>query len=225
MSHRKHLHVLSELFAHPIARNIEWSELITALSSIGLLQSESNGNYEFSRNGYAIVFERSHSKTLEVQEVLKLRHFLRMSVHAKEEDPLLQNAEIVAIDHHEATVIHNPGSESELQEKFHADVSKSRILHKTKHRPSYNDENPTDVDGYFDAIIKSMMKSHSIVILSHGTGSSSAGEKLFKRIVEGYPKGVHKIIAVRKCDLEALTTPEVIELGVELLHGSPERIA
>jgi hypothetical protein len=225
MSQKKHLHILSELSAHPIARNIEWSDLIQALSSIGLLSSESNGNYNFTRNGHSIVFERSHNKTLEVVDVLKLRHFLRLSSQSPDADVVEVQSEIVAVDHHTATVIHNPGTNTELIEKFHADLTKGRILHKRKQSSPFNDENPVDASGYFDAIIKSMMKSQRIVILSHGTGSSSAGEKLFGIINESYPKIVEKIVAVKKCDLESMTEPELIALGTELLIGTLDKIA
>jgi len=225
MSDKKHLHTISELSAHPISRNIEWTHLIPALSSIGLLTSGSNGNYDFTRNGHTIVFERPHGKVLDIAEVLKLRHFLRLSAQPVEDDGSLHHVQIVAIDHHKAIIIHDPGMADERIEKLHADLTKGRILHKTKKSSTFGDENPTDSAGYFDSIIKSMMKSRRIVILSHGTGSSSAGEKLFAIVKENYPKAMGKIVAIKKCDLEAMTIPEIIDLGTELLHGTAERIA
>ncbi len=137
---------------------------------------------------------------------------------------ILQNSEVVAVDHHNATIIHNPGTDSESIEKFHADLTKARILHKTKQSPTFSDQNPTDSSGYFNSIIKSMLKSQRIVILSHGTSSSSAAEKLFTVIQEKYPTITQKIIAIKKCDLEAMTEPEIIALGIELLHGSEDKI-
>ncbi len=225
MSQKKQLHILSELSAHPIARNIEWSELIPALSSIGLLRSESNGNYNFTRNGHTIVFERSQDKTLAIADVLKLRHYLRLSSQPIETDVTLLHSVIIAVDHHNATVIHNPRTDTESIEKFHANLTKGRILHKTHHSPSFNDANPIDDSHYFDAIIKSMMKSQRIVILSHGTSSSSAAEKLFAIVEAGYPTLVSNIVAIKKCDLEAMTEAQIIELGTELLHGSVDTIA
>jgi hypothetical protein len=224
MSQKKHLHILSELSVHPIARNIEWSDLIPALSSIGLLHSESNGNYDFTRNGHTLVLERSHNKTLDVADVLKLRHFLRLSSLSSNDDVTALRTEVVAIDYHTATIIHDPDMKDVSIEKIHADLTKGRILHKTKKSPPFHDENPIDPSGFFESIIKAMMKSQRIVILSHGTGSSSAGEKLFSIIEERYPKLFHKIVAIKKCDLEAMTEPEIIALGAELLNGSADKI-
>lgn len=50
-----------------------------------------------------------------------------------------------------------------------------------------------------------MMKSQRIVILSHGTSSSNAGEKLLTIIQARCPKIVDKIVAIKKCDLEPMT--------------------
>lgn len=224
MSQKKQLHTLSELSAHPVARTIEWGHLIPALSSIGLMQSESNGNYNFTRNGHTIVFERPNSKELGVADVLKLRHFLRLSAQPVDTDTVLLHSVIIAVDHHKAIIIHNPGTQTELVEKHHADLTKGRILHKTHHSPSFSDSNPVDDTHYFDAIIKSMMKSQRIVILSHGTGSSSAAEKLFAITEKSYPAIVKNIVAIKKCDLEAMSEPQIIKLGTELLHGSAELI-
>lgn len=220
MSQKKHLHVLSELSAHPIARNIEWSELIPALSSIGMVNDESNGNYAFTRNGYTLMIERSHDKAVSMEAVLKLRRFLRISSQPEASDPQLQRSVIVAVDHHNATVVHNPEEENQIIESLHADLTKGRLLHKSKHSPSFKDTNPIDDVAYFEAIIKSMMKSERIVVLSHGTGSSSAAQKLLTIIDKDYPKLTHKIIAIANCDLEAMTEPQIIRLGAELLHGA-----
>jgi hypothetical protein len=224
MSQKKHFHILSELSAHPIARNIEWSDLISALPSIGLLHSESNGNYELSRNGHKIVFERSHDKVLAIADVIKLRHFLKLSAQSEERDPALVRSVVIAIDHHKALIFHNIGTDDASTETFHADLENGRILHKTKHHPPFNDSSPVDDTNYFDLVIKSMMKSEHIVILSHGTGSSSAAEVLVEMITKSHPNLLTKIIAIKKCDLEAMTEPQMIEMGTELLQVSTERI-
>ena len=95
---------MNQLSAHPIARNIEWSELIPALSTIGLLQAEKNGSYHFTRNGHTIAFEISHSKTLDIDEVLRLRHFLQLSAQPESDNIELTKDAVVAIDHHQATI-------------------------------------------------------------------------------------------------------------------------
>jgi hypothetical protein len=50
MSDRKHIHIISELYAHPISHNIKWQELIPTLASIGLISEDKNGGRHFVRN-------------------------------------------------------------------------------------------------------------------------------------------------------------------------------
>ncbi len=219
MSEKKHLHTLSELSAHPIARNIEWSELIPALASIGLLHEEKNGNYHFSRNDHSLVFERSHHKVLDIEEVLKLRHFLRLSARPESDDADTVEGAIVAIDYHKAFICHNPGSESESLVHLHANLSSGRILHKTAKTAPFNDSNPPEDAEYFESVIKEILPSKRIVILSHGTGSSRASDHLLEVIHKDYSEIAHRIVATKNCDLEAMTEPQIVELGTELLHG------
>jgi hypothetical protein len=219
MSQKKHLHVLSELSAHPIARNIDWSDLIPALSTIGLVHSESNGSYRFTRSDHTIAFERPREKTVSMEDVLKLRHFLKTSATPADADPLLQRSLIVAIDHHKAIIVHNPQEQTQSIEMIHADLSGGRMLHQIKRHAPFSDNNPTDDPHYFDAVIKAMMKSERIVVLSHGTGSSNAAQKLMTIVSEEHPNIVQKIIAVAKVDLEAMTEAQIVARGAELLIG------
>ncbi|HEY8992417.1 MAG TPA: hypothetical protein VIM37_01045 [Candidatus Microsaccharimonas sp.] len=219
MSQKKHLHVLSELSAHPIARNIEWSDLIPALETIGFVHVESNGNYHFTRNDHTIALEQPRAKTVSMEDVLKIRRFLKTSATPKDVDPLLQRSVIVAIDHHKAIIIHNPQEQGQSIETIEADLSAGRKLHKIKHHAPFSDNNPTDDPLYFDLVIKAMMKSERIVILSHGTGSSNAAQKLMTIVTEEHPQIVHKIVAVAKVDLEAMSEAQIIARGTELLVG------
>ena len=223
MSQKKHLHVLSELSAHPIARNIEWKDLIPALASIGLLHAHSNNTYEFIRNDHKIVFERSPQKTLDTGEVLKLRHFLIESSHSDHVDANLEHATVIALDYHNATVIHNPGTKHEVTKKVHADLSGSRELRKSPTAANLTDENLQYSPEYFESIIKIMEKSPKNVILSHGTGTSDAGEKLLEIITDKHANVLNTIAAVQKCDIEAMTEPQISALGAKLLGATDER--
>lgn len=219
MSQKKHLHTLSELSAHPIARNVEWSELIPALASIGLLHEEKNGNYHFSRNGHTLAFEHSHRKVLETEEILKLRRFLQLSAKSETDSDDTADGVIVAIDYHKAFICHDPGNASESHVNLHANLSSGRILHKTARTAPFNDSNPPEDAEYLESVIKEILPSERIVILSHGTGSSRASDHLLEVIQKDYSELAHRIVATKNCDLEAMTEPQIVEVGIELLHA------
>lgn len=223
MSVKKHLHLLSELSAHPIAHNIEWSELIPALSSIGLIHTEKNGKYHFERHGHSIIFEHSHHKVLDLEEVLKLRHFLLVSATSITDNDA-EGGVIVAIDYHRAFICHNPGEDTESRLYVHANLQKSRKLHVRPTSLPFNDSHPT-VDGeYFGTVIKEIMNSSRIVILGHGTSSSNASVPLLHLMDEKYPSLVNRVVAVMRCDLEAMTDEELIKAGTRLLVNANDLV-
>lgn len=220
MSEQKHEHILSQLFAHPVARNIEWTELIPALSTIGLLQAEKNGSYHFVRNGHTLVFEMSHHKEVDVEDVLKLRHFLELSASSEEKSPDSVDEAIIAIDHHQATVYHEPGTESAQRVRLYADLTKERILHTHPTSPPFHTQTPLSDNDYYGSVIKEITKSKKVVILSHGTGTSNAASQLLAIIRKKYPELTSRIVAIKGCDLEAMTEPQLLELGAVSLRGN-----
>jgi hypothetical protein len=217
MSEKKHLHTLSELSAHPLARNIEWSELIPALSSIGLLQTEKNGKYHFERNGHSISFEHSHHKVLDIEEVLSLRHFLVLSAAPADSKPSEEHGVIVAIDYHRAFICHDPATEAESRQYVHADLQKGRKLHTRPTSLPFNNSHPTVDQQYYGAVIKEIMNSNRIVVLGHGTGTSNASAPLLQLMDQKYPELTHRVVAVMRCDLEAMSEGELIKAGMKLL--------
>lgn len=217
MSDKKHAHVLSELYAHPIAHNIKWLELIPALSSVGLMHEEKNGSHHFTRNGHTVVFEFSNGETLSEDEILKLRHSLYSSIAPEDETTDLTKDVIVAISYHQAVIFYNPGEATESRQEEHADLRKSRVLHKRPTAPPYSNVGPIFDDDFYEAVIKDLIGARRIVVLSHGKGSSNAASQLMLQIHQKRPELSQRIAAVQRCDLEAMTEPQIIGLGKKLL--------
>ena len=213
MSEKKHKDLLGKIWAHPIAHNIEWSELIPALESIDVTCTDKNG-YHLTRAGRTIVLG-GHSKTLDIDEVMKLRHFLDQEIPSARE----VGDAIVAIDHHQATVFLNPGADSQSQVTLHANLTEARHLHGHPTTAPFKETSPLIDHTYFNAIATEIAKANRIVLLSHGTGTSNAANQLLDFLEEDHSETASRIIAVQDCDLEALTDPQLVQLGVNLLQG------
>lgn len=216
MSEQKHEHTLQQLFAHPVARNIEWSELIPALADAGDLQTEKNGNYRLTRGDHTLVFE-ARGKEVDIEEVLKLRHFLESSEVSKTNDPDLADAVIIAVDHHKAAVYRNFGTGFEKAMSLHADLTEERMLHSHPTSAPFHEQHPLPETDYYESLVKEIAKSGRVVILSHGTGTSNAGLQLMEVLGKKHSELVARVVAVKDCDLEAMSDPELIKLGTESL--------
>jgi len=219
MSGKKHVHMLNELYAHPIAHNIKWQELIPALASIGAVHTDTNGGRHFTRNGHVVVFGHDGHDSLDTEEILKLRHFIRDSAVSKNTTSDLTGDIIVAIDHHQAVIFHDPGTAQESRTEEHADQTMFRVLHKRPAAPPFSNEGPDIDTEYYHAMITEMSHAGRIVLLGHGTGSSNAASQLLAKISEHNPEVASRIVAVQRCDLEAMTEPQMISLGKQLLSS------
>lgn len=221
MSDKKHIHTLSELYTHPIARNIKWQELIPGLTSIGIVYSDKKGSHQhFTPNGHTVTLGHAEHDNLDAEEIVKLRHFISTSAATQNETPDLSQDIIIAIDHHQAIVFHAPGTALEARTEHHADTSqiKSRVLHKHPTSPPFNDNGPDIDNSYYNAMINEMSKARRIVILGHGTGTSNAASQLIAKIFNKNPGIARRIAAIQRCDLEAMSEPQIVSLGEQLFN-------
>ena len=217
MSDKKHVHMVSELYAHPIARNVKWQELIPALASIGLVHADKNGGHHFTRNGHTVALGQASHSTLGADEIMKLRHFIYTSAASKNKAADLAKDIIVAIDYHQAIIFHDPGTAFASRTEEHSDQAAFRVLHKRPTSPPFGNAGPTIDTDYYDSILDEMSNASRIVILGHGTSTSNAASQLMAQVSEKNPEIAYRIAAIVRCDLEAMTEPQMISLGKQLL--------
>lgn len=223
MSDKKHIHILSELYIHPIAHNIKWQELIPGLASIGIVYNDKGGRHHLIRNGHIVVLGHTAHHVLDAEEILKLRHFISLSTVSQNKTPDQVQDIIVAMDHHQAIIFHSPGTPSETRTEQHAGQGKFRVLHKHPTSPPFSSNNANMDDKYYNAIINDVSKAKRIVVLGHGTGTSNAASQLIAEIFNKNPEIAYRIAAILRCDLEAMSESQMISLGEQLL--SPEQSA
>jgi hypothetical protein len=85
---RTHLRTYKTVFQHPAARNLEWRDLRALLSEIANVEEEPNGKLKVTRNGQTLVMEPDrHKDVAEVDELMRIRHFLERSDAAESREP------------------------------------------------------------------------------------------------------------------------------------------
>ena len=72
-----HERILAMLFTHPLSHNIEWRDVIHLLQSIGTTAEGGHDTLHVTVNGKTVVLHGAHHKTLDQNQVMQLRHFLR----------------------------------------------------------------------------------------------------------------------------------------------------
>lgn len=76
LSHH-HARVLREIFAHPLAHNLEWPDIVGLIDNLGSAQLRHDGKYEFQIGSISAVFTKPPHKDIGVPELLELRRFLK----------------------------------------------------------------------------------------------------------------------------------------------------
>jgi hypothetical protein len=108
-----HHRTLDAIFRHPVAQNLEWTDIVGLFEQIGDAHAKVNREFVFEVAGQRHITHKPHTKDLTSDDVFELRHFLsRMGVspeglsqsaaHPNATSPDL----LIVADHHGARVFH-----------------------------------------------------------------------------------------------------------------------
>ena len=112
----KHLESLYQnLLNGRLPHNLGWAEAVKLVEHLGEVQPHGNDEFVFVVNGQSVFFKKPHTHDLGVEEVSRLRKFLKEAgpdahkpgSHA--EEPAQPGRMIVVIDHHAPHVYHDVG--------------------------------------------------------------------------------------------------------------------
>src|SRR5580698_9071444 len=83
-----HRNTYEAVFRHPPAHNLQWRDLRALLTELADVEEEPNGKLRVTRNGQTLVMEPDrHKDVAEVDELLRIRHFLERSDVAESREP------------------------------------------------------------------------------------------------------------------------------------------
>src|SRR5579863_4124891 len=102
----KHLESLHQnLLDGKLPHNLSWSEAVELVDHLGEVQPHGNDEFLFRVGNQQAFFKRPHSHDLGVEEISRLRKFLKeASSSERVEKPAQPGRMIVVIDHHAAHV-------------------------------------------------------------------------------------------------------------------------
>ena len=168
--------------------------------------------YVFTVGTQRAFFKEPQTHELGVEEVARLRKFLRdagptrASVEAKQPCRM-----VVVIDHHAAHVYRDlSGMVPEAEETirpydpfgFHHHLIDKKEAH-------YKGERVPEEKSFYEEIAKDLTPAGEIVLIGHGTGQSSALEHLAEYLKESHHDIARHVLATETTDLSALTAPEI----------------
>lgn len=213
----RHLHhdldlLHTSLLIGKLPRNLSWADAVELIGQIGDVKPHGNDEFVFTVGTQQAFFKHPCSHELGIEEVARLRKFLRDAGPALSPVEAAQPIRmVVVIDHHAAHVYQDfnesvPEAEETVRPYdpfgFH-----HHLIHKKE--AHYKGERVPEEKSFYEEVAKDLLPANEIVLIGHGTGKSSAVGHLTQYLKENHHDISRHVIATETVDLSALTAPGI----------------
>lgn len=215
-----------------LPRNLHWAETLELIEHLGRVESTHGGEFAFVVGVQREFFKRPHSAELPVEEVSRLRRFLKEAsqetpsatpAHTAADTPVetlaaedrQRHRMIVVIDHHAAHVYRDVGGSRPEPVTAAEPYDPHHYHHHLIHRKEGHyrgDRVPEDMS-FYEEVAQALVPANEIVLIGHGTGKSSASDVLVAHLKKHHADLARRITAIEHADLSALTAPDVEALA------------
>ena len=213
----KHLESLyHNLLNGKLPHNLSWSEAVELVEHLGGVQPRGEDEFAFRVGSQRAFFKRPHTHDLGLEEVSRLRKFLKEAGQsAQVEEPAQSNRMIVVIDHHAAHVYQDVGGSRPADERKVQPYDPKNFPHHLIHRKEahYRGERVPEEDSFYEEIAKDITPGNEIVLIGHATGKSNAADFLKEYLKTHHPDISRRVMATENADLSAITEPEIEALA------------
>ena len=213
----KHIESLYQnLLNGKLPHNLSWSEAVELVEHLGEVQPHGNDEFVFRVGGQRVFFKRPHTHDLGLEEVSRLRKFLKEAApNSQVEEPAQPGRMIVVIDHHAAHVFQDFGASRPADEHTVRPYDPFNFHHHLVHRKEahYRGERVPEEDSFYEEIAKDLTRANEIVLIGHAVGKSNAAAVLKEYLTNHHPDISRRVIATESADLSAVTEPQVEALA------------
>jgi hypothetical protein len=213
----EHLHhklaVLHQSLLHgKLPRSLHWSDALELIGHLGEVQPQGGDEFAFVVGAEREVFKRPQTPEIGVDEVSRLRRFLKQ---AGSEPPPTQFVQpcrmVVVIDHHAAHIFRDVGESRPTDEVTIEPYDPHHFHHHLVHRKEahYQGDRVPEETSFYEEVAAALVPANEIVLIGHGTGKSSAVTVLEEYLKKHHLAISRRVKATETADLSALTAPEV----------------
>ncbi len=213
---------LAALFRHPTAHNLEWTDILALIGTVGGVEHQHNSEVTFTIDNQRYLTRKPHGKDIVASDVIALRKFVKNTYGSPDERVLQAKTPhhdvtdaVVAIDHHGATFYPldvNSTISTPVTVKPHDPY---HFLHHLTHKDQSRQQGqraPEDVS-FYQRIADDLSPTKRVILIGHGKGKSNAAHRLVDYLDTHAPDTFRKIVHVLDADLSHTSPHQLIEMA------------
>jgi hypothetical protein len=212
-----HLHhkfaALHESLLHgKLPRSVHWSDIVELVRHLGEVQEHGGDEFAFVVGTQREIFKRPRTPELGVEEVSRLRKFLKEAGSESPSNKFVQPRRmIVVIDHHAAHIFSDNGQSRPEDAVAITPYDPHHFHHHLVHRKEahYEGDRVPEETSFYEEVAAALVSADEIVLIGSGTGKSSAVSILKEFLNKHHPDLSRRVKATEIVDLSALTDPEI----------------
>jgi hypothetical protein len=210
--HHKFAALHQRLLHGKLPRSLHWSDVIELIGHLGQVQPQGGDEFAFVLSTQREVFKRPYTPELGVEEVSRLRKFLKQAGSESPPSKFIQPCRmVVVIDHHAAHIFRDLGERRPQDSVTIAPYDPHHFHHHLVHRKEahYEGDRVPEETSFYGEVAAALVSANEIVLIGHGTGKSSAVLVLEEYLRKHHIDLSRRIKATEAADLSALTEPEI----------------
>jgi hypothetical protein len=210
--HHKFAKLHQSLLHGKLPRSLHWSDVVDLIGHLGQVQAHGGDEFAFVVGTQREVFKRPHTPEMGVEEVSRLRTFLKLAGSESAPDKFTQPRRmIVVIDHHAAHIFSDLGESRSHDAVTITPYDPYHYHHHLVHRKEahYEGDRVPEETSFYEEVAAALVSANEIVLVGHGTGKSSAVSVLVEYLNVHHVDLARRIKATEIIDLSALTEPEI----------------
>jgi hypothetical protein len=210
--HHKMAVLHQSLLQGKLPRSLHWSDAVELIGHLGTVEAQGGDDFAFVVGRQRESFKRPRTPELGVEEVSRLRKFLK---EAGSESASIEQAQprrmVVVIDHHSAHVFRDLGENRPKEEVSIEPYDPHHFHHHLVHRKQahYQGDRVPEETSFYEEVATALVPANEIVLIGSGTGKSSAVAVLVEYLQKHHANIFQRVKATETADLSALTEPEI----------------
>jgi hypothetical protein len=217
MNMSEHLHhklavLRQNLLQGKLPRSVRWDEAFELIEHLGRVEPHGGEEFAFVVGAHRELFKRPHGQELGIDEVSRLRKFLKAADTGPAGAGDAQNSTtVVVIDHHSAHLFRDANSRGGQQDSEIKPYDPHHFHHHLVHRKEahYQGDRVPEETSFYEEIARALVPAENIVLVGHGVGKSSALDVLLSHLKAHHPELAQRVKGVEVVDLSALSEPQI----------------